>query len=288
LPQRDTRESQAQREAVAALVKSRDPDRYWSTLFAPPDTRESLLALYAFHSELAHIPLLISEPMVGQIRLQWWRDAIDLAAPGVRTGNPIADALAAAMATHDLPKERLLAMVDARQPEIDRAAPADIGAIRAGLQKTTGTVFELAAGILGATGGSIAGIAMQAGVAEGLTRLLLALPRQAAQRSLLIPPSYFESRGVDIAAIHRGQTSPALQAALADLRGAASKALGAAKFGLQRSTDAPLAAFLPLAAIEPYLSAMAETKANPLHAIPRVNPLRRFWRVWRAARRGRL
>jgi phytoene synthase len=275
-------------KAVSSLLKTRDPDRYWTVLFAPRQAQASLFALYAFHSELEHISRLISEPMVGQIRLQWWRDAIELAAPGAKTGNPVADALADAILTHHLPKSSLQRLVDARLPEIYRDPPADIQALRTTLKETTGTVFELAAAILGFSGETISKASAHAGVAEGLTRILLTLPMQASRQSLLIPPSYLESRAVDLRAVYRGKSSAALKAALADLRGAAAKALHAARVELTEVHGDALPGFLPLAVVKPYLKAMAAPDYNPLQAVATVNPLRRFWRIWRASRRGRL
>ncbi len=87
----DAKQKKLDDAATAVLVRQRDRDRYWSALFAPKLKRPSLLALYAFNAELDHILALVSEPMAGQIRLQWWRDAVDLASPGTRTGNPVAD-----------------------------------------------------------------------------------------------------------------------------------------------------------------------------------------------------
>ena len=57
-------------------LKAADPDRCRAAMFADKTTRERLLLLYAFHYELAKVPELVSEPMIGAIRYQWWRDAI--------------------------------------------------------------------------------------------------------------------------------------------------------------------------------------------------------------------
>ena len=141
-------EFRLENEAAAGLVKSRDRERYWSTLFAPADKQPALLALYAFNAELDHIAAAAREPMVGQIRLQWWRDAVELVEPGMKTGNPIADALSAAILAHDLPKARLAGMIAARIPEITGDAPASLEDLRASLLQTEGAVFELAASIL--------------------------------------------------------------------------------------------------------------------------------------------
>jgi 15-cis-phytoene synthase len=270
--------------AAASLVKQRDRDRYWSALFAPAAKRAGLLALYGLNAELTHIAAATSEPMVGQIRLQWWRDAIDLAAPGTKTGNPVADALGAAILAHDLPKERLIRMADARMPEILGEPPADIQALRASLRENSAAVFELGAVILGDCSDLAQQAAEYAGLAYGLTRTLLTLPFQVSRRKLLLPPSYFENRGVDLPAIYRGKTSAAFQAALADLRGAANRALQQFRSVAPELDEAAWPAFLPLTLVKPYLRAMAAPEFNHLQTVASVNPIRRFWRIWRAAR----
>src|SRR5712692_11899062 len=64
------------RSPLAALVHRHDRDRYQTALFAPASRREALLALYAFNYEIARVRESVTEPMLGQIRLQWWREAI--------------------------------------------------------------------------------------------------------------------------------------------------------------------------------------------------------------------
>jgi len=282
-------------EAAADLVKLRDRDRYWSALFAPASKRRGLLALYAFNAELEHIALSAREPMAGQIRLQWWRDAIDLASPGTKSGHPLADALTATIIENDLPKARFIGIVEARTLELFGDPPADIPALKAALQAGDGAVFELAASILshgidpGANKNGVSGeAARQAGLAHGLTQALRTVPFQLARRKLLLPPSYFESHGVDLAALYSGQASASFGAALADLRGAASRALNQFR-GLTAELDpAVWPAFLPLTLVKPYLKAMAAPSFDPLHSAVSLNPARKFWRIWRAARRRRI
>ncbi len=282
----DKRQKRLENEAAANLVRQRNRERYWSTLFAPPEKRAALIALYALDAELAHIVLAAHEPMVAQIRLQWWRDAIDLAAPGNKTGNPVADALSAAILEYDLPKQRLIELADARVPEIFGDAPADIAGLRASLHATYGAVFELSASILG-DGGDLTGKAAEhAGLAYGLTQTLRTVALQAARRKLLLPPSYFEGRGVNLTAVYQGKSNAAFGAALADLRGAAARALQQFRALSPQLDPAIWPAFLPLSVVKPYLKAMAVPSFTPLHTMATVNPARRFWKVWRAARRG--
>ena len=62
--------------ACEALVRDNDPDRFFATLFAPADMRPHIFALYAFSHEIARVRESVSEPMPGEVRLQWWRDAL--------------------------------------------------------------------------------------------------------------------------------------------------------------------------------------------------------------------
>ena len=85
---------------VGALARAADYDRYLSALFAPVDSREALFALIAFNHEVARIPEAVSEPMLGRIRLQWWREvleAVDAGEPARRheVAVPLADAIRA-------------------------------------------------------------------------------------------------------------------------------------------------------------------------------------------------
>ena len=65
-------------------MRKHDPDRYFSALFAPADRRPFLFALYAFNHELAHVGESVREPMIGEIRLQWWRETLDGARAAIR------------------------------------------------------------------------------------------------------------------------------------------------------------------------------------------------------------
>ena len=98
--------------SVRAAARQLDRDRYLAALLAPRRARDGLMALAAFHGEIARIPLTVRESAIGDIRLQWWRDAL-LTPAGTATGNPIADAMRATMREHALPSEMLIKIIDA-------------------------------------------------------------------------------------------------------------------------------------------------------------------------------
>jgi 15-cis-phytoene synthase len=76
------------------LVRSGDKDRFLASLFAPDDKRPHLLALYAFNLEVTRIADLVSEPQIGVIRQQWWRDTIESIYQGNAVDHPVAGPLA--------------------------------------------------------------------------------------------------------------------------------------------------------------------------------------------------
>src|SRR5690349_12291061 len=110
----------------ADLVRRADYDRYLTALFAPAEARERLFALYAFNHEIARVRETVSEPMLGQIRLQWWREAI----AGIYDGKPrkhaVVEALAAAAAATRAPRAGFEALIDAREADLAGRAPATL------------------------------------------------------------------------------------------------------------------------------------------------------------------
>lgn len=89
--------------------------RYLAALSAPLATRPALLALLAFDAEISRIPQMVSEPMLGRIRLQWWLDVLPGMSGGRAPGHPVAQALAPISAD----TQALRALVEARNFDFD-------------------------------------------------------------------------------------------------------------------------------------------------------------------------
>jgi NADH dehydrogenase [ubiquinone] 1 alpha subcomplex assembly factor 6 len=108
----------------ATEARRNDWERFMCALFAPSEARASLFSLIAFNSELARTRDVVSQPLLGQIRLQWWRDAIAAiygeAPPSAATAtHPILVPLARTIATYRLDRALFDAMIDARSDELD-------------------------------------------------------------------------------------------------------------------------------------------------------------------------
>ena len=103
-------------QAIAALVRRHDPDRFLTALFAPPEKRDALLTLYAFNHELARAREVVSEPPLALIRLQWWREVVE----GAHRRHEVADPLRAAIeAGAARSRATCCALIDAREAEAE-------------------------------------------------------------------------------------------------------------------------------------------------------------------------
>ena len=152
-----------------AQLKSVDPDRCRAAVFAGKAGRERLLLLYAFHYELAKVPELVSEPMIGQIRYQWWREAIAEIYEGKPVRNhEITTPLAGMMQAYDVPRIWLDRLIDGRERDLDPRPFANIAEAKDYCRGTSGLLMQIAAKLLGTEPGEAV---VSAGEAWGLTGL---------------------------------------------------------------------------------------------------------------------
>ena len=131
------------------LIRRVDPDRWLSSRFIGEQAlRADVIAIYAYDQELARAPMVASNALLGEIRLTWWREVLDEAYAGrpVRA-HPTAQAVAAVIARHNLPREPLETMIDARYRELDTAPMGDAEALD-WARGTAGQAAEVAARIL--------------------------------------------------------------------------------------------------------------------------------------------
>lgn len=270
-----------------ALVREGDPDRYFATLFAPAASRPHLFALYAFSLTIARTREAAANPMAGEIRLQWWRDALQGEARGDVMANPVAAALTDAIVTHKLGRQPFVDLIDARVFDLYDDPMPRVNDLEGYCGETASALIRLASLVLAGgvePGGAAA--AGHAGVAYGVTGLLRALPWHARQGQVYLPVDLLQRSGVTREDIVTGRGGPGLVGVAADMRALARRHLDA--YAAARGTVAPAAraAFLPVALVEPYLAAMERPGYDPLNSVIEIPRWRRLWRLWRGARRG--
>lgn len=241
--------------ACLGELRRLDHDRFLTTLFAPAGKRAPLVALYAFNVEIARVRETVSEPMLGRIRLQWWREAIEGIARGEVRGHEAAVALAETRSGTPLPAGELIALIDARERDLDDAPFADMAALEAYAEATSSAVMSIAGGMLAGPRGAAAYTAIRpAGIAYALTGLLRALPVHASQGRLYLPLDLLRRREVDPHRIFAGEMSDGLRAVVDDIATLARERLTDARRQRNAVDRALLPALLPASLCDRYLS----------------------------------
>ena len=267
----------------AEQVRSHDFERYASTLFVSADKRRALLALYAFNVEISRVREQISQPLPGEIRLQWWTDMLAGAGHGGVEGNPVAAELLLALRSYGFPVERLSRLIDEHQFDLYNDPMPSMAALEAYVHDTSSALFALGARVLGQQSGVTDHLARHAGLAQGIARVIATLPVDASRRQLFVPLQLLESHGSGMEEVFAGKATPPLRAALDQLIGEARTHLKAA-FELLASAPPELRPlFLPLALVRRDLKRRSRADCNPF-APQATSRLRTLWTLWRASK----
>jgi len=266
-----------------ALVRRDDRDRWLAGLFLPSPLRPHVNALYAFSLEIARVQQLVSEPMLGEMRFQWWREVLAGDRKAEADANPVAAALRDTVARFALPSDKLASLIDARLFDLNANPMPSAAALEAYAKATAASPFQLAAKILDPAADA-ANAAEHAGIAYAVTGLLRALPWHLAAGQIYIPLDLLAAQGLDAEDLRADRNKPALLAPLADLRALARR-------HLKQFAASPIArvgkaapAFLPVSLCEAYLRQMEKPDYDPLTTRIELPQWRRQWLLWRAAR----
>ena len=183
--------------SVGALARAVDYDRYLSAVFAPAACRESLFALIAFNHEIARIPEAVSEPMLGRIRLQWWREVLDAVyASEPARRHEVAVPLAEAIRACALDRAPFDALLEAREDDLESEGPADLAALERHAAATGGSLTQLMVQAAGAHSGPALEAGRQVGTAWALIGTLRAAPLAAAQGRVTLPADLLTQAGI--------------------------------------------------------------------------------------------
>ncbi|MEM7711317.1 MAG: squalene/phytoene synthase family protein [Pseudomonadota bacterium] len=245
--------------ACADLVCRGDPARFRAVMAAPLSLRRMLFPLYAFNIEVARAPWVTKEPIIAEMRLQWWRDALaEIASGGAIRRHDVVTPLAAvldAAGAQDLDD-----IVEARRADVEGFRPADGAELSRYLDRTAGTLLWTAARLAGATD---AAAARDGGLAHGIAAWLTAVPDLAARGRQPLPP---------------GDPADGVRALAKD----GLAALG--RFREARVAREARPVFLVLSDVEALLRAHRDAPGD----VPDLSDWRSRWRLLRASVSGRV
>ncbi|WP_428486855.1 squalene/phytoene synthase family protein [Rhodopila sp.] len=175
-------------DAIAALVRRHDPDRFLTALFAPPARRDALLILYAFNHELARAREVVSEPPLALIRLQWWREVVE----GTPRRHEVAAPLSEAIAAGQLDPALLLPVIEARESE----AYGDFQTVKEWRTWLLAGAGGLAVAAARALDAPAPAVLQPFGAAYGVAGLLRASSVLTARQRCLLPRDVLERHGL--------------------------------------------------------------------------------------------
>jgi len=247
----------------AAEVREHDPDRYLATLFAPPEARDALFALYAFDHEIARVRYVVREPMAGLVRFQWWRQALDAIVTGGAPAHPVVAAMEAHWARFAPLRPRLDVAIDARELELSSDLPVDLAALESRLRAGCGEITLAAAELLGASDKPTHAAARHLGLALGLVRLVQTLPADLGRERMRLPSTLLDRHEVDPRGLAQARDGRALAPAVAELAARARTHLHDARRYRRQIPRSALAALLHATLLERYLGRLARAGYDP-------------------------
>lgn len=130
-------------------MQAADRDRYLAVLHAPAATRDALAALFALDLDFAQVVATTREPLLGEIRLAWWREQLARLDSAPAPAQPTLAALARHVIPAGVRGASLEALEDAHLMLLldDHHDAAQLARY---LDRRGGTLFAAAAVLLGA------------------------------------------------------------------------------------------------------------------------------------------
>lgn len=177
------------------LVRENDPDRFLLSMFVPADRREALWALFAFNYEISKTREVVSETMLGQIRLQWWRDALaKIYDDGEVLDHEVLKPLAEAIRTYHLPREELDGLIYAREFDLEDVIPTHLEGLLIYLDHTSVPLMNLVLRVMGDD--PLDELVQPVAMNYAMAGILRAVPYHAQQRRCYLPQELLDQYSV--------------------------------------------------------------------------------------------
>ncbi len=260
------------------IVNKDDRDRYLTTIFAPSSFQNQLWALWAFNQEVAKVRENVSEAMLGEIRLQWWADAIEEVKSGAVREHPVCQALNEA-SLNESTLDLLTETIAARKLDVFDEGPADFAALCDYADGVGGALQEASYRILAVDALVEAGISASRALGQAWT--MLGLVRA-------LPFHWQAGRSYMPASVKEGMHLPDPEQAFKQLKPTIDRMLNYARQQLDeckkliKTLDKnQRKLFVPIALMELYLNTLDKAGNNPFETPPfEASELRKLWKLF--------
>ncbi len=181
------------------IVRDHDKDRFLIGLMMPRAKRNDIWPIFAFNFEIAKTAEIVSEPMMGNIRLQWWRDAIDeIYSDAIPRKHEVVELLARVIKKHNLNKDSFLALINMREFDLEYKMLSDWESFEIYARKTNAPINDLVLQVLGKASIEDKDVVSQLSFYYGAMGLIRAIPFLLNHRRLLIPQEVLEKHDVSL------------------------------------------------------------------------------------------
>lgn len=261
-------------------VRRYDYDRWLTTLFAPPSTRDGIFTILAFHAEIARIRETVSEPLLGDIRLQWWRDALNSIAGGSSPAHPVAEALARIIPAYDLDIGDFQKLIEARSHDLDPLPFGTIDELLDYAEQTGGMLNVLVSRVLGEKTEEGLAAACQVGKAYALSGIIRAIPYHVAQDVLRIPADLIETYGLTADTLFTTKNREIFFRIMQELAALAEREQAMARRLIQGRSKREKAAYRLAALTTLYLDRLQSAGYDPAHEKMDIGRLRKIFALF--------
>lgn len=256
-----------------------DHDRYLCALFAARRVRPALLALTAFNVEIARVAETVTEPALGEIRLQWWRETVADLYDGKTRDHPVVLALAPAIAQGLLSHVRFERIIEARISDLNSGAPTDLGALEAFARVTAGEHHQLWREALNDKSDGATKAVDHAAVAFALVGLVRAIPFHAARGRQYLPANFARDAGLDVTDVLAGRFTPALAGVVMSILDRAEHHLREARNLRRQVPRRVLPAMFPATLAAMHMQRLRRAGGNPFADGLTIGPLHKQLRL---------
>ncbi|MBT7956390.1 MAG: squalene/phytoene synthase family protein [Rhodospirillaceae bacterium] len=256
---------------MAFEARKQDRDRFLCALFAPEEAREGLYTLLAFNAEIAKTREVVSEPLLGEIRLQWWRDALERIysdPEGDFEDHAVLAGLANIIKHTKLSRDNLDQLIDTRARDMIDEPPEDEAELRTYAVGTAATLnaawLEILAPADGDQPATVQKASEYVSIAWALTGLLRSSGSLAGYQRIMIPETVMQQFGFDKYAFFKGQPNFEIKAATKHLAELARVEINQARTLMDGKVEKRyLPVFLQATLAELYLKRIEKLDCNP-------------------------
>ncbi|KAI0056570.1 hypothetical protein BV25DRAFT_1565467 [Artomyces pyxidatus] len=270
-----------------AFVRKHDYESFLVSQFYPKAKQKGYFALKAFYVELSTIQDSVSNAMIGEMRMQFWRDAVKAMSDGRPPHHPIAIALHNASQAGNLAPYHLKRIVDARASELQAPAHLTVDSLTAHAESTSSTLIYLLLALMQLSSETLSHAGSHLGVAQSISTLLRALPFHASKGRMVIPAEITAKHGVSQEDVfRRGPAAPGLDDAVFEFATVANDHIITARDMFKDTGGKVPRVAMPVFSagipVTTYLQRLEAVNFDVFHPSLQLRHWKLPWRVWRS------